>query len=94
MLPQLLSIRGDLHHQLSSRRNDQSAWLAHKAFCLWWITKLIVKDSNQEGCRLAGARLGLADSIIALQGVGQNCPLYRGAVMKTQIGNPMHQFIT
>ena len=65
-----------------------------KRSACWRITKLIVEDSNQEGCGLTRARLGFANSIMTLQGMGQNCPLYRRTIMKAQIGNPVHQFIT
>ena len=90
---QVNGVLGDLHHQFPGGGDNQGPGFAHEALLLNGIAQQVIENSDQEGGGLAGAGLGLADGIVALQGVGQDGGLDGGAVLEAEIGNGMHQLI-
>ena len=88
---QFSGISGDLHDQLTRRRNDHRARLAQIPFPINRVVEQIIKDRDQKGSRFTRACLCLADSVIARKGMRQNATLNGGTKLEAQrIDAPLH----
>ena len=66
---QLFGVCGDLAGEFAGRRDDQRARFGKVTLAVGGIAEQVVDDGNKEGGGLAGAGLGLAGYVVALQGV-------------------------
>ena len=73
--------------------NNQRTRLANKPLAFRRMAQLVIKDRDEEGGRLARARLGLANGIVALQCLRQDARLDGRTVFEPDIGNAAHELI-
>ncbi|MNZ56308.1 hypothetical protein D3C78_742530 [compost metagenome] len=91
VLGQAHGVLGDLHHQLAGRRDDQRARLAHVALFRRRGLQQLGDDRDEERGGLAGAGLGAADGVLALEGVAEHLRLDRRAVGEAEVVDGVHQ---
>ena len=90
---QVFRVLGYLHHELAGRGDDQCPRFTDEALALDRVAQQVVENGDQKGRGLAGAGLGLADGVVALQGMRHDRSLDRRAILEAQVRDGTHQFI-
>jgi len=90
---EILGIRRNLHDQFAGRRNYQGAGLPDETLRLDGVVEQVIENRDQESRCLAGTSLGLADSIVPLQGVRKDLCLDRRTVAKVLLRDAMHHAV-
>ena len=90
---QLFGVGGYLAGEFAGRCHDQGARFGEIAFTFGGVAEQVVDDGNKEGGGLAGAGLGLAGYVVALQGVLEAFGLDRRAMREAKGANGFAQWL-